>query len=102
MPPCTVAPTCQVGRSRDIPDGPARTQAEQELRRLNLPVETLAEVQKLLSLLLYPQAGRVHTVLTLRSDQLRDHAGQISFPGGRRESGESLRRTALRGEKVGK
>ncbi len=46
--------------------------------------------------LLYPKGGRAHTVLTLRSDQLRDHAGQISFPGGRRESGESLEQAALR------
>ena len=37
-----------------------------------------------------------HLVLTRRRDDLNDHAGQISFPGGRRENGESLKRTALR------
>ena len=47
--------------------------------------------------LVYPIAGRPHTVLTLRSASLRDHAGQISFPGGRAESGDlSPMHTALR------
>lgn len=37
------------------------------------------------------------TVLfTRRTDHLHDHAGQISFPGGRAEAGESARDTALR------
>jgi len=37
------------------------------------------------------------TVLfTRRTDHLHDHAGQISFPGGRAEGGESPRDTALR------
>ena len=46
--------------------------------------------------LVYPIAGRPHTVLTLRSARLRDHAGQVSFPGGRQDPGESLAETALR------
>ena len=41
--------------------------------------------------------GQVHVVFTKRHDDLRRHAGEISFPGGRREEGESdLRATALR------
>lgn len=35
-------------------------------------------------------------VLTERRADLRRHAGEISFPGGRREPGEELRLTALR------
>ena len=36
-------------------------------------------------------------IFTLRRDDLRDHAGEISFPGGRRDAAdESLRDTALR------
>ncbi|WP_022834669.1 NUDIX hydrolase [Salisaeta longa] len=46
--------------------------------------------------LLFPDGSRVHVVLTVRRDELPDHPGQIAFPGGQREAGESLRATALR------
>ncbi len=39
---------------------------------------------------------RPSVLLTLRSAQLRHHRGQISFPGGRIEAGESPRDAALR------
>jgi len=45
---------------------------------------------------LYDRDGDTHLVLTRRRDDLNDHAGQISFPGGRREDGEFLKATALR------
>jgi 8-oxo-dGTP pyrophosphatase MutT (NUDIX family) len=41
-------------------------------------------------------AGEVHVVFTRRGDDLRRHAGEISFPGGRRDPGEALVDTALR------
>lgn len=47
-------------------------------------------------LLLYCKENRLHIVLTERRADLSSHAGQISFPGGRRESSESLQVTALR------
>lgn len=37
-----------------------------------------------------------HIVLTRRAGHLRQHAGEVSFPGGRQEAGEDLWRTALR------
>ena len=40
--------------------------------------------------------GAVHAVFTRRRHDLRRHAGEISFPGGRREDGETLIDTALR------
>ncbi len=41
--------------------------------------------------------GRVHLLLTQRTPHLDDHAGQISFPGGRVEAGDANREeTALR------
>jgi len=46
--------------------------------------------------LLYPKDGGMNVVLTLRTDDLPDHPGQISFPGGRQEPGEALEDTALR------
>jgi len=34
---------------------------------------------------LVPRGDTLHVLLTRRTDHLRDHAGQVSFPGGRRE-----------------
>jgi 8-oxo-dGTP pyrophosphatase MutT (NUDIX family) len=46
---------------------------------------------------LYRTEGRLHAVLTRRRDDLRRHAGEISFPGGRQDDDETdLRITALR------
>ena len=41
-------------------------------------------------------AGDVHAVFTKRREDLERHAGEISFPGGRRDDGETLMETALR------
>lgn len=46
--------------------------------------------------LLYPRKDEPHLLLTVRRAHLTQHAGQISFPGGRRESDEALLETALR------
>jgi 8-oxo-dGTP pyrophosphatase MutT (NUDIX family) len=40
--------------------------------------------------------GALHVVFTRRRADLRRHAGEISFPGGRRDDGETLLETALR------
>lgn len=40
--------------------------------------------------------GALHAVFTRRRDDLRRHAGEISFPGGRADDGEGLIATALR------
>ncbi len=46
---------------------------------------------------LYLQDGRLHAVFTKRREDLRRHAGEISFPGGRYDEGEpDLVATALR------
>jgi 8-oxo-dGTP pyrophosphatase MutT (NUDIX family) len=46
--------------------------------------------------LLYPRAGETHLLLTLRDRALQNHAGQVSFPGGAVEPGESFAAAALR------
>ncbi len=46
--------------------------------------------------LIYPLHGEPATLLTVRRDDLSAHAGQVSFPGGRREPREPLVATALR------
>ena len=46
---------------------------------------------------LYLSDGELHAVFTRRRDDLRRHAGEISFPGGRQDDDEpDLRTTALR------
>lgn len=46
---------------------------------------------------LYDDGGEAHVVLTRRSQMLRAHAGEVSFPGGRVEPGDAdLVATALR------
>jgi 8-oxo-dGTP pyrophosphatase MutT (NUDIX family) len=46
--------------------------------------------------LLYPQNGSLHVVLTRRTDKVAHHQAQISFPGGHQDSHESVLETALR------
>lgn len=46
---------------------------------------------------IFPVGDEAHLVLTKRPDHLRSHAGEIAFPGGKREPGDpDLRSTALR------
>ncbi len=46
---------------------------------------------------LYLEAGEIKAVFTERRQDLRRHAGEVSFPGGRQDEGEpSLQATALR------
>jgi 8-oxo-dGTP pyrophosphatase MutT (NUDIX family) len=74
-----------------------------ELRRLLLTPQEAAELdapgQKDAAVLvpLYLADGTLHAVFTKRRQDLRRHAGEISFPGGRQdEPDEDLRFTALR------
>jgi len=47
-------------------------------------------------LLTFPVEGRAHIVLTVRSDTLERHGGQVSLPGGAAEAGETFEQAALR------
>lgn len=47
-------------------------------------------------LLLYPNEGEVHTLLTVRTPHLPTHQGQVSLPGGGVRPGEKLIQAALR------
>ena len=46
--------------------------------------------------LLYLRNGTPHLLLTVRSQQLQIHAGQLSLPGGMLEKGETISQAALR------
>jgi 8-oxo-dGTP pyrophosphatase MutT (NUDIX family) len=45
---------------------------------------------------IYYKEGQCHILFTHRTDNVKEHKGQISFPGGARHGGESLLDTALR------
>ena len=47
-------------------------------------------------IVLYPRGEALHFLLTRRTDDVENHKGQISLPGGAQEDGESLLDTALR------
>ncbi|MCP4716688.1 MAG: CoA pyrophosphatase [Deltaproteobacteria bacterium] len=46
--------------------------------------------------IMFTDETRPMVLLTKRQGHLRSHPGQISFPGGKNETGETLRQTALR------
>lgn len=60
------------------------------------PVEGLTSLRSAVLAPLYEQDGEVHVVLTRRAWHMRSHTGEVSFPGGRQEPGETLWQTALR------
>jgi 8-oxo-dGTP pyrophosphatase MutT (NUDIX family) len=61
------------------------------------PANGSAPRQAAVLVLIYPEADDLHIVLTRRNPQLRGHSGQISFPGGQRDSqDDSFVATALR------
>jgi 8-oxo-dGTP pyrophosphatase MutT (NUDIX family) len=73
--------------------GPLTDELQRELRA-RLP-QTLRVAAVLLPIVLHPQGPSL--LLTLRSTGLRNHAGQISFPGGRVEADDpDLAAAALR------
>jgi 8-oxo-dGTP pyrophosphatase MutT (NUDIX family) len=79
------------------------TEVAQRLRAVLLDPEAAAaldvhgRIDAAVLVPLYLAEGDLHAVFTRRRDDLRRHAGEISFPGGRQDDDESdLRQTALR------
>ncbi len=60
------------------------------------PVEGLTSLRSAVLAPLYEHGGDVHVVLTRRAWHMRSHTGEVSFPGGKQEPGESLWDTARR------
>jgi 8-oxo-dGTP pyrophosphatase MutT (NUDIX family) len=81
----------------------SRTEVAQRLRAVLLDpgeaagLDVHGRVDAAVLVPLYLKDGALHAVFTRRRDNLRRHAGEISFPGGRQDDDETdLRRTALR------
>ena len=81
----------------------SRTEVAERLRAVLLDPEAAAaldvhgRINSAVLCPLYLSDGALHAVFTRRRDDLRRHAGEISFPGGRQDDDESdLRLTALR------
>jgi 8-oxo-dGTP pyrophosphatase MutT (NUDIX family) len=80
----------------------SRTEVAERLRGALLDPEAAARldvhgrIDAAVLVPLYLEGHALHAVFTRRRDDLRRHAGEISFPGGRQDEGEDLRLTALR------
>jgi 8-oxo-dGTP pyrophosphatase MutT (NUDIX family) len=81
----------------------SRTEVAERLRAVLLDPEAAAalevhgRIDAAVLVPLYLSDGALHAVFTKRRDDMRRHAGEISFPGGRQDEDETdLRRTALR------
>jgi 8-oxo-dGTP pyrophosphatase MutT (NUDIX family) len=76
--------------------GPAPPPAADELHRIALREGAHVTAAAVL-VPLVARGGQIAVLLTQRTPHLHDHAGQISFPGGRVEAGDAAREdTALR------
>lgn len=80
-----------------LPGRPAQARFEPELAygRHHGPAPHDARAAAVV-MLLYPHEGQWHLPLALRPETLSTHAGQIGFPGGRVDVGETSRAAALR------
>lgn len=78
-----------LGQVTEVVDEPVPPEICERLQTGRRPAAVLMPV-------LGAQSGRLRLLLTQRTDHLRDHAGQISFPGGGLKPGESPLEAALR------
>lgn len=87
-----------------MPERISRTLAKRRKIAIPIPGEgrtQAADRQKLVRaavlIPLFEEGGSLHLLLTRRTETVRDHKGQISFPGGRKDSEDrTLMDTALR------
>ena len=79
---------------------PGKAAQEKMLTRpkksVNIPRFEQKEIPAGVLLLLFPDNDNIHFFLTLRTETVDHHKGQISFPGGVQEHNETLEHTALR------
>ncbi len=62
----------------------------------NLPHQTEPRPKASILIPIFEQDGMANMILTRRSSSLRTHAGEVSFPGGKVEEGETVEQAAVR------
>jgi 8-oxo-dGTP pyrophosphatase MutT (NUDIX family) len=82
------------GHAGTAPAEPVLTGAELDRHPELGPTPVLAPAAVLVAL--FEEDGAARVLLTRRSATLRDHTGQVSFPGGRIDAGEDVTSAALR------
>lgn len=78
-----------------VPDH-VRSAVPPERVGLPSPVKALGASPSAVLVPLYDQDGELHVILTRRARSLRTHKGEVSFPGGRADPGETYVQAALR------
>src|SRR6185295_3059790 len=83
--------------TRPLPGAAAQARMAPQPRRAWPPGFNPARIRHAAGLLLvFPIDARAHVLLTVRSETLGRHSGQVSLPGGVAEPGESYEQAALR------
>lgn len=81
------------GRPSQVKMAPEPLDQKDPVRRMDAPQH--ANASSVLILIFPNNDGRLELILTLRTSHI-NHGGQLSFPGGRAEEGETQEETALR------
>lgn len=91
------APWSQIGETDGliVPDR-VRAAVPAERAGVPSPVADLGASPNAVLVPLYERDGELHVVLTRRAQTLRTHKGEVSFPGGRADPGETHVEAALR------
>jgi 8-oxo-dGTP pyrophosphatase MutT (NUDIX family) len=95
--PGRLAPWSQVGATTGLilPDR-VRAAVPPDRTGRPSPVKELGASPSAVLIPIYEEAGELHVVLTRRAQSLRTHKGEVSFPGGRADPGETYVEAALR------
>lgn len=81
-------PVVPLGSFADLVTGTTREARRGRVPRLSAVLVALTDA--------FPETGGTSVLLTRRSSGLRNHAGEVSFPGGRIEPGEEVVAAAVR------
>lgn len=100
----TEGSSCRTEKARIMPEHIRRTLAKRRKIAIPMPgeggtpdVDGHKLVRAAVLVPLFEEGGNLHVLLTRRTEDVRDHKGQISFPGGRKDAvDQTMIDTALR------